>query len=260
MATIVPGFAFRSGPPFASSSCTSRSKPTQTRIASLSAARDSGLAAHWAPSFFTAFALAALRSHARVANPLRARCPMIGVPMRPAPTTPTAFRPWGTAAFFMTGLLALLRDGVEQRRCPGLYLGDRALERRGDVLRLVDRAFRVPAHGLRHRGEVRFGVAHVYADVRALDRRAAQLGHPDLVLPVVVVGAVVVHDDQQRDAVLRRNPHRARVEHEIAVGLYVDDEAFLVAVRERHPQRDSELRGGAERASGVAIGPIEIPE
>src|SRR5256885_11686352 len=28
------------------------------------------------------------RSQARVAKPLRARCPMIGVPMRPAPTTP----------------------------------------------------------------------------------------------------------------------------------------------------------------------------
>src|SRR5712671_7203861 len=153
MATTVPGFVLRNGPPFARSSCTSRSKPTQTRIASHSAARDSGLAAHWAPSFFTAFALAASRSQARVAKPLRARCPMIGVPMRPAPTTPTIF-----IACFIPGFLAFLRDGIEKRGLARFHLGDRALESRGDVLRFVDRAFRVPPHGLRHRREVRIGI------------------------------------------------------------------------------------------------------
>src|SRR3989441_9433827 len=227
MATIVPGFALRRGPPFARSSCTSRSKPTQTRIASLPAARDSGLAAHWAPSFFTALALAAFKSQARVAKPLRNRCPMIGVPMRPAPTTPTVFNSRATEDFFMTGPLTPpltpLRDRVEQRRGPRLHFGDRPLERRGDALRLVDRTLRVPPHGLGHRREIRIGIAHVHADVRARYRRAAQLRHPDLMLPVVVVRAVVVHDDQERDAVFRRDPHRARVEHQVAVGLYVDD-------------------------------------
>src|SRR6267378_6357904 len=169
MATIVPGFALRSGPPFARSSRTSRSKPTQTRIASHPAARDSGLAAHRAPSFFTAPARVASRSKTRVVNSLRTRCPMMGVPMRPAPTTPTVFTGCGMAAFFLPGFLALLCDRVEQRRRPRLHLGDRPLERRGDVLRLVDRALRVPPHGLRHRREVRIGVAHVHADVRALD-------------------------------------------------------------------------------------------
>src|SRR6266545_7769922 len=138
MATIVPGFALRNGPPFARSSCTSRSKPTQTRIASLAAARDSGPAAHWAPSFFTAPALAASRSQAQVAKPLRARCPMIGVPMRPAPTTPIVFNSRETATFFISDLLTLLRNRIEKRRLPGLHLDDRPLESRGDVLRFVD--------------------------------------------------------------------------------------------------------------------------
>src|SRR6266571_9375208 len=180
MATIVPGFALRNGPPFARSSCTSRSKPTQIRIASHSAARDSGLAAQWAPSFFTALALAALRSQARVAKPLRAKCPMIGVPMRPAPTTPTVFTGRETAAFFISDLSTLLRDRIEKRRLPGLHLGDRALERRRDFPRVVDRSFGVPAHRPGHRREVGRGLVHIHADVRALDRRAAQLGHPDL--------------------------------------------------------------------------------
>src|SRR6266849_10381091 len=195
MATMVPGFALRNGPPFARSSCTSRSKPTQTRIASHSAARDSGLAAHWAPSFFTAPARVASRSKTRVANPLRTRCPTMGVPMRPAPTTPTVFTGCGIA-FFIPGFLALLCDRVEQRRRPRLHLGGRALERRGDLPGVVDRSFCVPAHRPGHRREVRRGFVHVHADVRARYRRAAQLGHPDLVLPVVVVGAVVVHDDE----------------------------------------------------------------
>src|SRR6266705_93508 len=135
IATIVPGFARRNGPPSARSFCTSRSKPTQTRIASHSAARDSGLAAHRAPSFFTASALAALRSQAQVAKPLRARCPMIGVPIRPAPTTPIVFNSRETAAFFISDLSTLLRNRIEKRRLAGLDLGDRALERSGDLPR-----------------------------------------------------------------------------------------------------------------------------
>src|SRR2546421_6068880 len=185
MATIVPGFALRNGPPLARSSCTSRSKPTQTRIASDSGASDSGLAAHWAPSFFTAPPRAAFKSQARVAKPLRTRCPMIGVPMRPAPTTPTLFTRCGRVDFLIPRSLALLRDGIEKRGLARLHLGDRPPERGRDVLRLVDGSLRVPPHGLGHRREIRIGIAHVHADVRARYRRAAQLRHADLVLPVV---------------------------------------------------------------------------
>src|SRR5712692_10638547 len=192
IATIAPGFARRNGPPSARSSCTSRSKPTQTRIASHAAARDSALAAHRAPSSFTTRSRAVLTSQARAANPLRARCPMIGVPMRPAPTTPTFFTGCWTAAFFIPGFLTLLRDSVEKSRLTGLHLGDRALERSSDLPGVIDRSFGVPAHRARHRREVGRRLVHVHADVRALDRRAAQLRHADLVLPVVVVGAVVV--------------------------------------------------------------------
>src|SRR5256884_2141085 len=172
IATIAPGLARRNGPSFARSSCTSRSKPTQRSIASLSAARASGLAAHRAPSFFTAPARAASRSQALVAKPLRTRCPMIGVPMRPAPTTPTLFTRCGRVDFLISRSLALLRDGIEKRGLAPLHLGDRAPERGGDVLRLVDRAFRVPSHRLGHRREIRIGIAHVHSDVRALDPRA----------------------------------------------------------------------------------------
>jgi hypothetical protein len=44
------------------------------------------------------------------------------------------------------------------------------------------------------------------------------------VLPVVVVRAVVEHDHEDRDAVIRRDPERTEVVHQVAVGLEVDDE------------------------------------
>src|SRR5207249_11805655 len=50
---------------------------------------------------------AALRSQARVTKPLRARCPMIGVPIRPAPTTPTA----------LTAVFVILHSYGFQRFC-----------------------------------------------------------------------------------------------------------------------------------------------
>src|SRR5207244_5130534 len=60
--------------------------------------------------------------------------------------------------------------------------------------------------------------------------------------PVVVIGAIVVHHDQQRNPVLCRHPQRTRVEHEVAVGLQVDDQAPGVAVRERSEEHTSELQ------------------
>ena len=70
---------------------------------------------------------------------------------------------------------------------------------------------------------------------------AAHARHPDLVLPVVVIGAVVVHHHQHRDLVLGGDPERAGVEHQVAVGIDVDHDAALVLVRERDAERDADL-------------------
>ena len=83
--------------------------------------------------------------------------------------------------------------------------------------------------------------------------------HADLVLPVVVVGAVVVHHDQHRDLVLGRHPQRAGIEHQVAVGLDVDDELAGALVRQRDAERDADLRRGAELVAGRAVGLVEVP-
>ena len=57
------------------------------RASAASAARSS---THFPPRYSTAARFAASTSCTRHVKPLRARCPMIGCPMRPAPITPTS--------------------------------------------------------------------------------------------------------------------------------------------------------------------------
>src|SRR5262249_37135447 len=90
----------------------------------------------------------------------------------------------------VSGSLPVLRDRVDQRQPPLLDFPERALERGPDVLRLVDRAFAIAAHGARERAEVGLRPEQVHADMGLGLVGAAQLGHADLVRPVVVVGAV----------------------------------------------------------------------
>ncbi len=59
---------------------------------------------------------------------------------------------------------------------------------------------------------------------------------------------------------LRRDPQRACVEHEVAVGLHIDHEALLFAVGQRDAERDADLRGRAQRLARVAVRLVEVPE
>jgi hypothetical protein len=98
--------------------------------------------------------------------------------------------------------------------------------------------------------KIRRRVHDVHADIGALFRRAALTGDRDLVLPIIVIGAIVVHHAEQRHLVLRREPKRARIEHQIAVGLAIDHEPAFAAMRECHADRHADLRAGAERLAG----------
>ena len=108
--------------------------------------------------------------------------------------------------------------------------------------------------------EIRLRPEQVHADMGLGLVGAAQPRHADLVLPVVVIGAVVVHHDQHRDLVLGGDPERAGVEHQVAVGLDVDHDALRVAVRERHAERNADLGRGAELDAGMPVRLVEVPE
>src|SRR5947207_15094518 len=79
-------------------------------------------------------------------------------------------------------------------------------------------------------------------------------------LPVVVVRAVVVHDQEHRELQVGGGPQRTRIEEEIAIGLDVDDELSIAATRERHADRDPDMRRGAETATWPAGGRADAPE
>src|SRR3546814_6147183 len=76
------------------------------------------------------------------------------------------------------------------------------------------------------------------------------VGHALDVHHLLVIGAVVVHHVQDRDAVMRRRPQRAGRIEKVAVGLDVDDDALLVAMpqRQAHPDADP----GADRPAAAA--------
>ena len=89
---------------------------------------------------------------------------------------------------------------------------------------------------LRTTGEVRIGIVEVHADMGARRVGAAGSRQDELVVPVVVVGAVVEHDDEHGNFIFCRDPERAGIEHEIPVGLQVDDQTAGAFVRERDTQ------------------------
>src|SRR5436190_16434786 len=105
--------------------------------------------------------------------------------------------------------LTVLRDDVDERGLAGLHPFDASLDRRPDVLRLIDRAFAIPAEALRDRRKIRGRVVDLLAEVGHAHVPLADFGHANLVLPVVVVGAIVEHDQQNRDLVMRRDPQRS---------------------------------------------------
>src|SRR5256714_295791 len=159
------------------------------------------------------------------------------------------------------GELPLPHDRVQQ--CgPALAADhlDRSPERGADGGGIVDRALAVPAERLREQREVRRGLRQVHAEVGLRLVGAAPVGDPELVLPVVVVRAVVVHDQEHRELLVRDRPERSGVEQEIPVGLDVDDELAVAAVRERHADRDADLGGRAQAAAGPADRRVDVEE
>lgn len=118
-------------------------------------------------------------------------------------------------------------------------LADRPAERSLEVARADDRAFGPGSEAARHGGEVDRRVRHALADPGILGRAAAMMRDLDLMLLVVAPRAVVVDDDQQRDAVVDRRPQRARVHDEVSVPKDRHGELAFIAERQRRADRRS---------------------
>ena len=128
-------------------------------------------------------------------------------------------------------MIAAVADGVDESGFTLFDLLDGAFERWLEIVGVLERSFGVPAHGARESCEIGIGAEEVHADMRAGRIGAAGSGEDELMVPVVVIGAIVEHDNEHWDFVLRRDPERAGVEHQIAVRLKVDDEATGAFIR-----------------------------
>src|SRR5882724_5376950 len=116
-----------------------------------------------------------------------------------------------------SAVVAAVADGVDEGGLTLLDLLDGAFERELEIVGVFDWAFGVPTHRSSEPGEIRIGAEEIHADVRAVRIGAAGSSQNELMIPVVIVGAIVKHDDEHRDLVLGRDPERSGVEHEIAV-------------------------------------------
>ncbi len=116
-------------------------------------------------------------------------------------------------------MVPAVADGVDESGFALLDLFDGAFERAFQIVGVFERAFGIPAHRFRQSGEVGIGIIKIHADMRARWIGAAGSSQNELMVPIVVISAVVEHDDEHRDLVFCRDPERAGIEHEIAVRL-----------------------------------------
>src|ERR1051326_5902107 len=126
---------------------------------------------------------------------------------------------------------------------------DAFLDRRLDVGGFGDRADADSALRFGEFGNVRRRVLHAQADPAVLDLAAAGARHVLLMQLVVEIGAVVVDQHQERDAVMRGAPDRSGAHAEIAVAQHRDGVAALLGERERRADRQAGAR--AQTAAAV---------
>jgi len=84
--------------------------------------------------------------------------------------------------------------------------GDRALDGGREVARVGDGPFRVPAHALRELRVVDRWIVDRRSDVRAADAPVPAVAHALHVHYFLMIRTVIVHDCEQRDAVVSRGP------------------------------------------------------
>src|SRR5688572_19608881 len=156
-------------------------------------------------------------------------------------------------------LAAAPDDGVYQRRLAVLDLCDCSLYCRADFGGIFDGTLGVPADPFGNMREIGRRAFEIHADIGARGIGAALMRHVNLMRPVVVIGAVVIHNDQHWNLILDRHPERAKIEHQVAVRLQVDDEFARALVRQSNTDRHADLSAGAKLAADVAIRPVEVP-
>src|SRR5450755_2089202 len=149
----------------------------------------------------------------------------------------TSFSQKTASPNFHEALLARLCDHVDQRRFSVLDDLDGPLNRRPQILRVRNRPLGMHAHTLRQLGEVDFRVDQGGTDIGTVDATIVTIGHTLHVHQLLMISAIVVHDTEQRNLVMRRCPQNSRSIHQIAIALNSDCQAPVLLVGQRRAER-----------------------
>ena len=155
-----------------------------------------------------------------------------------------------------------LRDDIDQRRLAPPDPFKPTLDRRRKVLGIADRPFAVHAVPLRHFCIVDVGFPEGGADVDPVHAPIALARHSLDQHDLLMIGAVVVHDGQQGDAVMDRRPQHTRGVVQVAVGLNVDRQPAVLPVGERgaHRRRRAIAEGARPLPADILIVLVEVPQ
>src|SRR3954452_17362202 len=158
--------------------------------------------------------------------------------------------------------LSRLHDHVDQRHVAPLNLRDRAVDRRSQLVRVLDRALGVAAEAAGQGGEVGRRVAHAHPDPGVLFGTVADLGDQLLVLLVVVVRVVVAYEAEQRQLVVHGGPQRLWGHQEVAVADHGDGQLAGVLVGQRHADRAARAvaQAAATALAAVLAWLVELPD
>jgi len=126
--------------------------------------------------------------------------------------------------YLCESLLSALGYRINQRRF-ALFANrpDGALQRRSDCARIFNGAFGIPVERLGQLGKIRRRMIDLHSDRCTLHGVSSLLRQSDLMSPIVVIAAIIVHDHEQRNMIVSGGPQPPRIKHEIAVRLNVDD-------------------------------------
>jgi hypothetical protein len=158
-------------------------------------------------------------------------------------------------------LLSELSYRINQRRF-ALFANspNRALQRRSDFSGIFNGAFGIPVERLCQLGKIRRRMIDLQSDRRTLHRVASLLRQSDLMRPIVVIAAIVVHDHEQRNMIVSGGPQPAWIKHEIAVRLNVDDQLSAAPMSQSNPKGYPQISSSSQTLTAMLLWPCERPK
>src|SRR5215510_2619366 len=158
-------------------------------------------------------------------------------------------------------LLTWLHDDVDQGQA-AIVLDDTegTLKGRANGVRGGDGTFPIEAIGLGHLGEVDRWIVQPCANAGIGGGTLADTGDVEGMLFRVIIRAVVEHDDEQRELVMRRRPQGTRSIQQVAISLEVHTHFPTVTMRqdtaERRAHAISQTRAAAASQSAAWTLPV----